>query len=249
MNRSPLDTNVSLCEGASQHNQPKYRKRTLRETKRHPFETMDPFGMHFGHPMGGHPYLMVGHPLMMGGHPMLMGGQSAIGQCKFCGIRSRDFSSIAEVGTHHHSHCPRYPSHSAGTLVPLEFHPCGNSSSTASSSDLGTRTLYHATNESAARSILENGFRCGSDGCVGGGIYFADSRESAIHKSRRGSSVVLRCRVNLGTAQIFHGSASKVSSSRIDRSGSVYLPDGASGQGDSEFVVFSNSRISDISQC
>ena len=178
----------------------------------------------------GHP-ICYGHPAMFG-HAIIVQGPTPM-RCKYCGICSLDIDDIIGVGTQHCHDCPRYPSRSDDT----------------SSSYLGSMTLYHATNESAARSILQNGFRCGSDGCVGGGIYFADSKSSARHKSRRGDSVVLRAEVSMGDAQVFRGSASNVNSSRVDRSRSVYLPDGASGEGESEYVVFSDSQISDVSRC
>lgn len=57
---------------------------------------------------------------------------------------------------------------------------------------------YHATNASAARKILANGFRCGSKGLAGGAIYFATSEQHASRKSNNGNDIVLKCQVALG---------------------------------------------------
>lgn len=128
-----------------------------------------------------------------------------------------------------------------------------SSSSSSSTTYLGTRTLYHATNASAARSILSEGFRCGSSGCIGGGIYFAESPSSARHKSNNGTDVVLECRVDCGRAVVVAGGVRgrgpySQSSLRGMNADSVYLPNGARG-GDAaaEYVVFSSSRVDSVS--
>ena len=127
-----------------------------------------------------------------------------------------------------------------------------SSSSSPSTQHLGTRTLYHATSESAARGILSEGFRCGSRGCVGGGIYFADSPRAARHKSSHGAEVVLEARVDCGRALVVAGGARgsySVGSLRSRGADSVYLPNGAAGgNADAEFVVFSNSRVRSVSR-
>ena len=111
--------------------------------------------------------------------------------------------------------------------------------------DLGTMTLFHATNTSAADSILrERRFRCGSSGSCGGGIYFTDFPKVALHKSRNGSGAVLVAEVDMGRAQTIRKGCRTPHS--IDRSGSVYLPDGASGEGKAEYVVFEPSRVKRI---
>ena len=50
---------------------------------------------------------------------------------------------------------------------------------------------YHATNESAARGILNYGFHPGRGGFDGPGIYLSDSQEGARIRSRHGTDVVL----------------------------------------------------------
>jgi hypothetical protein len=60
-----------------------------------------------------------------------------------------------------------------------------------------TRTLYHATNDSAANSIDWEGFKPGSDGHQGGAIYLSDTIAEAKRRSRHGSAVVYEVRVNL----------------------------------------------------
>ena len=57
---------------------------------------------------------------------------------------------------------------------------------------------YHATDAAAAVSIRANGFRCGSSGLAGGGIYFATSEQDASRKSNHGNDVVLTCQLTLG---------------------------------------------------
>jgi hypothetical protein len=62
---------------------------------------------------------------------------------------------------------------------------------------LGGTRLYHCTSRSNADSIKRNGFRCGSSGMTGGGIYFAESISDASRKARE-NGVVLECNVDLG---------------------------------------------------
>jgi hypothetical protein len=115
--------------------------------------------------------------------------------------------------------------------------------------DLGTRTLHHATNSSAACNILSGGFRCGSSGCVGGGIYFADTPSAAQHKPRNGSVVLRADDVHLGNAFTIRDGVSRCDANSVDRSGSVCLPDGAAGgAADAEYVVFSASRVYNVSR-
>jgi hypothetical protein len=119
--------------------------------------------------------------------------------------------------------------------------------SSGSYTDLGIRTLYHATNSSAAHSILSHGFRCGSSGCVGPGIYFADTPSAARHKSRNGTDVVLQADVHLGCAYTIRNGVSRGDERSVDRSESVYLPNGAGGGGaDPEYAVFDASRVLNV---
>ena len=194
---------------------------------------------HFGFGIGG------GYMFHPGITPL---GMMPVFACRHCGIQSHDADVIGGHGTHHHSHCARYPRGGGGgggsVLVPLQW--IGGDSRGSSSSEyteLGTMTLYHATNASAASSIRSGNFRCGSSGCVGGGIYFADSASAAKHKSRYGSDVVLKADVRMGRALTIRGGCGSHSCS----SGSVYLPNGAGGgNASAEYVVFDNSRISNI---
>ncbi len=70
--------------------------------------------------------------------------------------------------------------------------------SCATSSPGQTVVGYHATSASAAASIRAGGFRCGSSGLAGGGIYFATSEDDARRKSNHGNDVVLMCQLTLG---------------------------------------------------
>ena len=72
-----------------------------------------------------------------------------------------------------------------------------------------SKTLYHCTSEQNQISIQRNGFRCGSSGLAGGGIYFAETAEDARRKAHQ-TGVVLKCEVELGKVQKlgFHGDES-----------------------------------------
>ena len=70
--------------------------------------------------------------------------------------------------------------------------------SCATSSTGQTVVGYHATSARAAASIRAGGFRCGSVGLAGGGIYFATSEHDASRKSNHGNDVVLMCQLTLG---------------------------------------------------
>lgn len=206
------------------------------------FDGHQVFAVHapYGHPFGGHPF----------GHAV------GVAQCRYCGVASHSRQHVMSPGTHHDCDCPRFTQQSSrqsssagGRILSSNDLFDLRAESSGSYTDLGTRTLYHATSASAARSILSGGFRCGSSGCVGGGIYFADSPSAARHKSRNGSEVVLQADVYLGNAYTIRNGVSRRDADSVDRSGSVYLPNGAGGGGaDAEYAVFSSSRVSDVSR-
>ena len=167
-----------------------------------------------------HPGGMMMHP---GGIMIHPGGVMGICSCEYCNVTFADPGECMAESSRHAEGCPRHPT-------------CYT--------ELGTMTLYHATNSSAATSILNGQFRCGSSGCCGGGIYFADSPSQARHKAKNGSDAVLQAEVWMGRAlTIRNGCRTRHA---IDRSGSVYLPDGASGQGAAEYAVFGSSRVSNV---
>ena len=61
----------------------------------------------------------------------------------------------------------------------------------------GGQRLFHCTTKSNAAAIRRNGFKCGSSGIAGGGIYFAASVKDAAKKSHY-NGVVLECELDLG---------------------------------------------------
>ena len=107
------------------------------------------------------------------------------------------------------------------------------------------KTLYHCTSKSSANSIRSNGFRCGSSGLAGGGIYFADSVDDASRKART-QGVVLECEVNLGrVSHIGFNGDSSLSLSQLNRDGydSVCIP-----RNGTEYCVYEPWRVEVVRQ-
>ena len=103
--------------------------------------------------------------------------------------------------------------------------------------------LFHCTSESNAASIRRNGFRCGSSGIVGGGIYSAMSAQDAIRKAHA-NGAVLTCDVDLGRVHDvgFDGDRS-LNLSRIRKLGcdSVRIP--RNGEPGTEYCVYEPARV------
>ena len=99
--------------------------------------------------------------------------------CKYCGVTVSSPDEIHNPAIHDAS-CPR----------------SGRSCVTSLTGQ--TVVAYHATSTYAAASIRAGGFRCGSVGLAGGGIYFATSEHDASRKSNHGNDVVLVCQLTLG---------------------------------------------------
>lgn len=177
----------------------------------------------YGGPFGGpQPMIIVNGQPMILGHPGLGSGGIIVG-----------------------------PGNLGGLSLLLDDDDHFTSSSSRNSTHMGIRELYHATSTSAAESILSSGrFLPGSNGCVGGGIYFADSASAARHKARASSDVVLKATVNLGDALVIRGGASGTyDESKLRSMGceSIYLPNGAAGgNAAAEYVVFNSNRVSNI---
>jgi hypothetical protein len=105
---------------------------------------------------------------------------------------------------------------------------------------LGGTRLYHCTTRSNADSIKRNGFRCGSGGLTGGGIYFAESISDASRKARQ-NGVVLECNVELGRVMDvgFNGDDSlSLSSVRGRGYDSVRIP-----RNGTEYCVYEPHRV------
>merc|ERR1719355_298647 len=76
--------------------------------------------------------------------------------------------------------------------------------------DLGTRTLYHATDQAGADGIRSSGMqmvRGTRSGAFGKGIYFADTPEEARRKANANGYLVT-ARVRLGRAKVVHATES-----------------------------------------
>jgi hypothetical protein len=168
----------------------------------------------------GHPGLMMGHPGLMLGHP----GVRIRMICKYCRCEIDD-----EADGDHSSSCPRYS---------------GSSSCYSSSSDNST-TLYHETDADCARSILQSQtFRCGADGLVGGGIYFAASAADTGHKAHK-RGVLLKARVNLGRIKtVEHGREAGVNARTVRAEG--YDSVKINRHGGTEYCVYDSSRVTNI---
>ena len=110
---------------------------------------------------------------------------------------------------------------------------------------LGGRRLYHCTSKSNAASIQRNGFRCGSSGLTGGGIYFAESVADASRKSQT-NGVVLECEVDLGSVLDVGSSGDSSLSGSVLRSrgyNSVRIP-----RNGTEYCVYDSSRVTVVRQ-
>lgn len=111
---------------------------------------------------------------------------------------------------------------------------------------LGGRRLYHCTSRECADSIQRHGFRCGSQGLAGGGIYFAESVADASRKAHN-KGVVLECEVDLGRIGSFLGfnGDSSMTLGRLNGMGfdSVEIP-----RNGREFCIYEPHRATFISE-
>jgi len=108
--------------------------------------------------------------------------------------------------------------------------------------------LYHCTSQCSASAIKRNGFRCGTSGIVGGGIYFAVSVKDAIRKAHQ-KGVVLQCRVDVGRVYDvgFNGDIS-LNLTRINRLGYNSVRIARNGEPGTEYCVYEPSRVSVIGE-
>jgi ubiquitin len=137
----------------------------------------------------------------------------------FAGKQLRDSLSLSSYGI------------DAGSTLHLEGRLCGG------------MILYHCTTQSNADSIESCGFRCGSSGIAGGGIYFAASVQDASRKAHR-NGVVLECEVDLGSVlDVGFDGDSSLSLARVRAKGynSVRIP--RNGDPGTEFCVYEPSRV------
>eukprot|EP01084_Bolivina_argentea_P088048 158962_1 len=111
-------------------------------------------------------------------------------------------------------------------------------------------TLYHVTDKKAADAISKSGRMIrGSNGMFGGGIYFAESINSAKYKSEHKGGWVIEARVLVGKTFIAKDASvgkfdfNKLQSKQCD---SVHAPNG-SGKGASERVVYNWDQVCIVS--
>jgi len=108
-------------------------------------------------------------------------------------------------------------------------------------------TLYHQTSEQACAMILANGFRPGSQGWCGGGIYFAVDPQATYHKAIGPDSshgCILQAVVNLGLVRHAGKDCDRLTAQRLMSTGfdSVTFDPGDGP----EYVVYSGSRVRSV---
>ena len=99
---------------------------------------------------------------------------------------------------------------------------------------------FHGTGDAGIEGITRNGFRMGTGGMYGGGIYFAtDSSKSAQSCYTKGSNKLLLCDVLLGRSMVVNQSNGSLNGDFVRQSGfdSVYAPRGTAVAND-EFIIY-----------
>ena len=103
---------------------------------------------------------------------------------------------------------------------------------------------FHGTGEDGVRGISENGFRMGSSGMYGAGIYFAtDSSKSSQEIYTKGSNKLLVCSVLLGKYKTVDKADSSLSLEKLKREGfdSVFARRDTKNSGgvlNDEFIIY-----------
>ncbi len=103
---------------------------------------------------------------------------------------------------------------------------------------------FHGTDNKGVTGISKQGFRLGSGGMYGAGIYFAtDSSKSSRSIYTKGSNKLLLCKVFLGKAKTLSCAQEGLTGEQLRSEGfdSVYAPRGTQESGgviNDEFVVF-----------
>jgi hypothetical protein len=108
---------------------------------------------------------------------------------------------------------------------------------------LGQKRLYHATSATAATEISRTKqMVAGRDGMFGGGIYFADSIESALHKARY-KEFIIEARVDLGRALVVEAPDRNLDLNAIREVGCHSVKGRGFSQAEWEYIVFESSRV------
>lgn len=111
-------------------------------------------------------------------------------------------------------------------------------------------TLYHQTSPSACSLIIQNGFRPGSVGWCGGGIYFATSAKATFTKAIGPDShqgCILRATVDVGRVKYLSRTCDRsLNGAEVASQGHDSVSfDPGDGQ---EYVVYSKSRVISVAR-
>lgn len=109
--------------------------------------------------------------------------------------------------------------------------------------DLGCVTLYHATSLEIAFKIMCEGFRPGSKGLFGAGIYFADSKAAAAYKSAHSNDAFVVAQVYMGKALIVEGPRYTLNEAQILELGCDSVKGRKTSNSDWEYVVYHPMKV------
>jgi len=108
---------------------------------------------------------------------------------------------------------------------------------------------YHQTSPAVAQLIRASGFRCGAQGALGPGIYFALSEQDTVGKAHK-RGYMLVCEVNVGRTKVVDKWNGALTKRALKKEGfdSVYITGGQASQANRpEYVVYSPRRVKLIS--
>ncbi|KAA6366652.1 MAG: hypothetical protein EZS28_037821 [Streblomastix strix] len=110
-------------------------------------------------------------------------------------------------------------------------------------------TGYHQTSAEAARSIIASGFRVGAGDIVGGGIYFALTKEDTERKAHQ-KGVILQCDVDVGSCKIMQQLEPQLTGDELKKQGfdSVFFPSNYMNVGLNypEYAIYDPTRVKHI---
>ncbi|KAA6402919.1 MAG: hypothetical protein EZS28_001560 [Streblomastix strix] len=108
---------------------------------------------------------------------------------------------------------------------------------------------YHQTSREAARQIIQTGFRPGTGGIAGGGIYFALNVEDTNRKAHQ-KGVILKCQVDIGRTKIMKQMEPQLTGEQLKKQGydSVYFPANYMNTNLNlpEYVIYDSNRVKKI---
>ena len=109
---------------------------------------------------------------------------------------------------------------------------------------LGILILFHATSEEIARKIMEeHSFKPGSKGMFGAGMYFADNRKAAMHKTAHGKDAIVVAVVAMDIALVVEGPKYDLNESQINELGCNSVLGRSSPAAEWEYVVYDPKRV------